>query len=161
MTPAQLTQQFLSTPDNLAELFKLKKILLYTKKIEYNIILKVTIKVILKKFNCLSSDILSKPIRNIFPEIFTEHVVVSVLDSPAIDPRSNPGSGSALLMSEKSQAVYYISSCHMLIDNALSSDKPNGHWFEADWLHCKRDELSNNQKVDGSRLTRSTQACHS
>ena len=43
-------------------------------------------------------------------------LVVSVLDSPAVDPRSNPGSGSALLMSEKSQAVYYISSCHMLID---------------------------------------------
>ena len=38
-------------------------------------------------------------------------LVVSVLDSPAVDPRSNPGSGSALLMSEKSQAVYYISSC--------------------------------------------------
>ena len=59
-------------------------------------------------------------------------LVVSVLDSPAVDPRSNPGSGSPLLMSEKSQAVYYISSCHMLIDKALSSDKPNGHWFEAD-----------------------------
>ena len=43
-------------------------------------------------------------------------LVVSVLDSPAVEPRSNPGSGSALLMSEKSQAVYYISSCHMLID---------------------------------------------
>ena len=43
-------------------------------------------------------------------------LVVSVLDSPAVDPRSNPGSGSALLMSEKSQAVYYMSSCHMLID---------------------------------------------
>ena len=28
-------------------------------------------------------------------------LVVSVLDSPAVDPRSNPGSGSALLMSEK------------------------------------------------------------
>ena len=38
---------------------------------------------------------------------------------------SNSGSCSALLMSEKSQAVYYISSCHMLIDKALSSDKPN------------------------------------
>ena len=38
-------------------------------------------------------------------------LVVSILDSPAVDPRSNPGSGSALLMSEKSQAVYYISSC--------------------------------------------------
>ena len=33
-------------------------------------------------------------------------LVVSVLDSPAVDPRSNPGSGSTLLMSEKSQAVY-------------------------------------------------------
>ena len=62
-------------------------------------------------------------------------------------------------MSEKSQAVYYISSCHMLIDKALSSDKPNGHWFEADWLHCKRDALSSNRKVHGSRLTGSTQAC--
>ena len=90
-------------------------------------------------------------------------LVVSVLDSPAVDPRSNPGSGSALLMSEKSQAVYvyYISSCHMPIDKALSSDKPNGHWFEADLLHCERDVLSSNRKVDGSRLTGSTQACHS
>ena len=69
-------------------------------------------------------------------------LVVSVLDSPAVDPRSNPDSGSAILMSEKSQAVYYISSCHMLIDKALSSDKPNGHPFEADWLHCKREALS-------------------
>ena len=49
----------------------------------------------------------------------------------------------------------------MLIDKALSSDKPNGHWFEADWLHCKRDAFSSNRKVDGSRLTGSTQACHS
>ena len=49
-----------------------------------------------------------------------------------------------LVISEKSQTVYYISSCHMLIDKALSSDKPNGHWFEADWLHCKRDALSSN-----------------
>ena len=96
-----------------------------------------------------------------FSEYIASCLVVSVLDSPAVDPRSNPGSGSALLMSEKSHAVYYISSCHMLIDKALSSDKPNGHWFEADWLHCKRDALSSNQKVDGSRLTGSTQACHS
>ena len=44
-------------------------------------------------------------------------LVVSVLDSPAVDPRSNPG--SALLMSEKSQAVYHISSCHMLIDKIV------------------------------------------
>ena len=64
-------------------------------------------------------------------------LVVSVLDSLAVDLRSNPG--SALLMSEKPQAVYYISSCHMLIEKA-----PNGHWFEADWLHCKRDALSSN-----------------
>ena len=49
----------------------------------------------------------------------------------------------------------------MLIDKALSSEKPNGHWFEADWLHCKRDALSSNRKIDGSRLTGSTQACHS
>ena len=63
-------------------------------------------------------------------------------------------------MSEKPQAVYYISSCHMLIDKALSSDKSNGHWFEADWLHSKCDELSSNRKViTGSRLTSSTQAC--
>ena len=88
-------------------------------------------------------------------------LVVSILDSPDVDPRSNPGSDSALLMSEKSQVVYYISRCHMLIDRALSSDKPNSHWFEADWLHCKRDALSSNRKVDGSRLTGSTQACHS
>ena len=49
----------------------------------------------------------------------------------------------------------------MLIDKALSSDKPNCHWFEADWLHCKRDTLSSKLKADGSRLTGSTQACHS
>ena len=59
-------------------------------------------------------------------------LVVSVLDSPAVDPRSNPGSGSALLMSEKSQAVYYISSCHMLI--------------------TKRSPVTS-QTVTGSRLT--------
>ena len=88
-------------------------------------------------------------------------LVVSVLDSSAVDPGSNPGSGSALLMSEKAQAVYYISSCHMLIDKALSSDKTNGHWFEADCVHCKRDALSRNRKIDGSRLTGCTQACHS
>ena len=88
-------------------------------------------------------------------------LLVSVLDSPAVDPIMNPGSGSALLMSEKSQAVYYISSCHMLIDKALSSDKPNGHSFEADWLHCKGDALSSNRKVDGSTLTGNIQSCHS
>ena len=97
--------------------------------------------------------------------LYTEYnmcsLVVSVLYSPAVDPRSNLDSGSPLSMSEKSQAVYYISSCHMLIDKTLSSDKPNGHWFEADWLYCKRDALSSNRKVDGSRLTGSAQACHS
>ena len=42
----------------------------------------------------------------------------------------------------------------MLIDKALSSDKPNGHWFEADWLHCKRDALSSNGRlmVRGSQV---------
>ena len=33
--------------------------------------------------------------------------------------------------------------------------------IEADWLHSKRDALSSNRKVDGSRLTGSTEACHS
>ena len=37
----------------------------------------------------------------------------------------------------------------------------NGHWFEADWLRSKCDALSSNRKVDGSRLTGSTQACYS
>ena len=49
----------------------------------------------------------------------------------------------------------------MLVDKALSSDQPNGHWFEADWLHCKRDALFSNRKIAGSRLTCSTQAYHS
>ena len=49
----------------------------------------------------------------------------------------------------------------MLIDKALSSDKSYGHWFEADWLQGKRDALSSNRKVDGSKLTGSTQACQS
>ena len=52
-------------------------------------------------------------------------------------------------------------SINMLIDKALSSDKPNGHRFETVWLHCKRDALSSNRKVDGSRLTGSTEACNS
>ena len=80
--------------------------------------------------------------------------VVSVLDSPAVDPRLNPGSGSAPLMSEKSQAVYYISSCHMLIDKALSSDKSNGHWFEADWLHVNamRSTVIERLMVRGSQV---------
>ena len=57
------------------------------------------------------------------------------------------------------KAVYYISSCHMLTDKALSSDYSNGHWYEADWLHSKSDALTSNRKVAGSRLTGSTQAC--
>ena len=44
-------------------------------------------------------------------------LAVSILDSPVVDSTSNPGT----LMSKKSQAVYYISGCHMLIDKALSS----------------------------------------
>ena len=48
-------------------------------------------------------------------------LAVSTLDSPVVDKRSNPGSGK-ILMSDKSQAVYYISSCHVLIDKVLSSD---------------------------------------
>ena len=81
-------------------------------------------------------------------------LVVSVLDSPVVDPRSNPGSGSALLMSKKLRLYTTISSCHMLIDKALSSDKLNGHWFEADWLHCKRDALSSIERlmVRGSQV---------
>ena len=87
-------------------------------------------------------------------------LAVNKQDSLAVEPRSNPGSGK-ILISEKSQAVYYISSCDVLIDKVLSSDNPNGHWFEVDWLHRKRDALSSNRKVDGSRLTGSIQACHS
>ena len=87
-------------------------------------------------------------------------LAVSTLRLSSDDRCLNPGSGK-ILMSEKYQAVYYISSCHMLIDKALSSDKPNGHWFEADWLHCKRDALSSNRKVDGSRITGRTQEWHS
>ena len=49
----------------------------------------------------------------------------------------------------------------MLIDKALSSDLSNGHWFEDDWLHSKRDALFSNRKVNDSRLTGRTQACHS
>ena len=49
----------------------------------------------------------------------------------------------------------------MLIDNAISNDQSNGHWFEADWLHSKRDALSSNRNVDGLRLTGSTEACPS
>ena len=45
----------------------------------------------------------------------------------------------------------------MLIDKSAQS---NGHWFEAGWLHSKRDALASNRKVDDSRLTGSTQAYH-
>ena len=34
-------------------------------------------------------------------------------------------------------------------------------WFEAGWIHSKRDALSSNRNVDDSRLTCRTQACHS
>ena len=49
----------------------------------------------------------------------------------------------------------------MVVDKALSSDTPNDHWLESDWLHSKCDALSSNRKVDGLKLTGSTQACHS
>ena len=52
-----------------------------------------------------------------FPLYSMCSLVVSVLDSPAVDPRSNPGSGSALLTSEKSQAVYSI--LHLQLSSAL------------------------------------------
>ena len=55
-------------------------------------------------------------------------LAISILDSPAVDRSSNPGSGTAL-------------------------------WFDADWPHSKRDALSSNRKVAGSKLTDSTQAC--
>ena len=89
-------------------------------------------------------------------------LAVSTQDSPAVEPRSNPGSGK-ILMSENLRlyTTSPLSSCHVLIDKVLSSDSSNGHWFEADWLHSKRDALSSNRKVDGSRLTGSNQACHS
>ena len=43
----------------------------------------------------------------------------------------------------------------MLIDKTLSSDKPNGHWSEADWLHCKnvmRSPVIERLKVRGSQV---------
>ena len=46
--------------------------------------------------------------------------MVRTLDSPAVDPRSNPGSGKILL--SENLRLYYISSCHVLIDKPLSSD---------------------------------------
>ena len=49
----------------------------------------------------------------------------------------------------------------MLTEKALSSDESNGHWFEADWLHSERGAFSSNRKVDGSRLSDSTQTSHS
>ena len=93
-------------------------------------------------------------------------LVVSVLDSPAVRPRSNPGSGSALLMSEQSQAVYYISSCHMLIDKALSSDDQTvtGSRLTVYIVNVMRSPVIERLMfffVFFSRLTGSTQACHS
>ena len=40
------------------------------------------------------------------------------------------------------------------MDKALSNDKSNGHWFEADWLHSKRDALSSIDRlmVRGSQV---------
>ena len=46
-------------------------------------------------------------IRNVI--IIMCSLVVRILDSPAVDPRSNPGSGSALLIKEKSKAVSTLS----------------------------------------------------
>ena len=42
-------------------------------------------------------------IRNVI--IIMCSLVVRILDSPAVDPRSNPGSGSALLIKKISKAV--------------------------------------------------------
>ena len=67
-------------------------------------------------------------------------LAVSTVDSPAVEPRSNLGSGK-ILMSENlrlyttSPVVIYV-----LIDKVLSSEvNTNGYWFEGDWLHSKRD----------------------
>ena len=50
-------------------------------------------------------------------------LVVSTQDSPAVEPRSNPGSGK-IVKSENLRlyTTLYISSCHVLIDKVLSSD---------------------------------------
>ena len=71
-------------------------------------------------------------------------LAVSTLDSPAGDRSSKPGSGK-ILMSEN--LGLYTTSPVVIINKAFSS---------ADRLHCKRDALSSNRKVDGSRLTGST-----
>ena len=51
-------------------------------------------------------------------------LAVSTLDSPAVDRSSNRSWLTQTLMSEnlKMYNVYYISSCHMLIDKTLSCD---------------------------------------
>ena len=43
---------------------------------------------------------------------------------------------------------------NMLIDKALSSDKPNGYWFEADWLHVNvmRSPVIERLMVRGSQV---------
>ena len=81
-------------------------------------------------------------------------LVVSILDSPAVDPRSNPGSGSALLMSGKSQAVYYISSCHMLIDKALSvtSQTVTGSRLIGYFVNVMRSPVIERLMVRGSQV---------
>ena len=50
-------------------------------------------------------------------------LAVSTQDSPAVEPRSNPGSGK-ILMSENLRlyTTSPLSSCHVLIDKVLSSD---------------------------------------
>ena len=42
----------------------------------------------------------------------------------------------------------------MLIDKALSREKPNGHWFEADWLHSNvmRSPVIERLMVRGSQV---------
>ena len=53
-------------------------------------------------------------------------LAVSTLDSPAVEQSSNPRSGK-ILMSENLRLYTTSPVVIMLIDKALSSDKPNGH----------------------------------
>ena len=79
-------------------------------------------------------------------------LVVSVLDSPAVDPRSNPGSGSALLMSEKSETVYYISSCHMLIGSPVTSQTVTGSSLTGYIVNVMRSPVIERLMVRGSQV---------
>ena len=105
----------------------------------------------------------------IWTEYYSEHnvyvasmcsLVVSILDSPAVDPRSNPGSGSALWWVKISGCILHLQLSYANRQSALQ-------WLiiwslVRGWLatYCsKRDALSSNRKVAGSRLTGSTQAC--